>query len=171
MTEKPDFVLIGRVRRPHGTRGEITVEPISEVRQRFEGLEQVLVRTGDGTKEMKVVSSRSKGNLVLLKLEGIDDMNAAQGLAQADLGVRRQDVWPLPEGSFYIFDLVGCKVIGAGGREIGTVDDVLGMPANDVLVVKTGKGEALVPVTRNVVKQVDLASKLIVIEEMEGLLD
>lgn len=171
MTEKPDFVLIGRVRRPHGTGGELSVEPVSEVRERFNQLERVLVRTREGMKEMKVVSARPKGELVLLKLEGIDDMTSAQDLAQAELGVRKQDVWPLPEGSFYIFDLVGCKVVGTGGREIGTVDDVLGMPANDVLVVKMEKGEALVPVTRNVVKQVDLVGKIIVIEEMEGLLD
>ena len=171
MSEKPDFVLIGRVKRPHGTQGEVTVEPVSEVRERFEGLARVLVRSGEGIKEMNVVSTRPKGDLLLLRLEGIDDMTAAQGLAQAELGVRRQDVWPLPEGSFYIFDLVGCLVVGEGGREIGIVDDVLGMPANDVLVVKTEKGEALVPVTRNVVKQVDLAGKTIVIEELEGLLD
>ena len=66
---------------------------------------------------------------------------------------------------------MGSRVVGDGGREIGIVDDVLGMPANDVLVVKTDKGEALVPVTRNVVKQVDPVAKVIVIEEMEGLLD
>lgn len=149
----------------------MSVEPVSQVRERFSQLSRVLVRTREGTKEMQVVSVRPKGDLVLLKLEGIDDMTAAQGLAQAELGVRKQDVWPLPEGSFYIFDLVGCKVVGTGGREIGVVDDVLGMPANDVLVVKMEKGEALVPVTRNVVKQVDLAGKLIVIEEIEGLLD
>lgn len=147
------------------------MEPVSAVRERFSQLNRVLVKTREGMREMQVVSVRPKGDLVLLKLEGIDDMTAAQGLAQAELGVRQQDVWPLPEGSFYIFDLVGCRVVGTGGREIGIVDDVLGMPANDVLVVKMEKGEALVPVTRNVVKQVDLAGKLIVIEEIEGLLD
>jgi 16S rRNA processing protein RimM len=171
VTEEPDFVLIGLVRRPHGIAGEIGVEPVSAVRERYEHLKHVLVKGEDGIRQMEVESIRSKGELLLFKLQGIDDRNSAQALAQAELGVKREDVWPLPEGSYYIFDLVGCTVTGEGGRRIGVVQDVVGLPANDVLVVRTDKGEALVPVTRNVVKQVDLAAKTIVIEELEGLLD
>ena len=171
MTDRPDFVVIGLVRNAHGTRGEVCVEPISDIAERFDRLERVLVRDRSGIRDVEVTSRRRKGGLVLLKLTGIDDRTAAQALARAELGVRGQDVWPLPEDTYYIFDLVGARVIGDGGREVGVVEDVLRMPANDVFVVRTAKGEALIPVTRNVVKQIDLRDKTIVIEEIEGLLD
>ena len=170
MTNEADFVLIGLVKRPHGTAGEVCVQPVSEVRERYASLARVLVRGEGGTREVKVEAVRRKGDMVLLKLEGVDDRDAAKALAAHEIGVSKKDVWPLPEGSYYIFDLVGCRVVGAEGRLVGVVEDVLGLPANDVLVVRTDKGEALLPVTRNVVQKVDLAAKMIVIEELEGLL-
>jgi 16S rRNA processing protein RimM len=170
VTDEADFVVIGLVKRPHGTAGEVGVQPVSEVRERFASLTRVLVMGGGSVREVGVEAVRRKGETVLIKLDGVNDRDAAQALAGHEIGVRKKDVWPLPEGSYYIFDLVGCRVVGAKGRLVGLVEDVLGMPANDVLVVRTDKGEALVPVTRNVVQKVDLAAKVIVIEELEGLL-
>lgn len=170
MTEEPDFVVIGKARRPHGVGGEVVIEPVSEGVERFRLLKQVLVRDKNGVREISMESVRKKGDLIVAKFAGIDDRASAQALASAELGVRRKDVWPLPEGSYYIFDVVGSRVVGTDGREIGTVEDVLGMPANDVLVVRTGKGEALLPVTKNVVKKIDVKAKIVVIEEIEGLL-
>lgn len=148
----------------------MVVEPVSETFERFRCLSRALVRDKDGVREIGVKSVKKKGDLIMVKIEGIDDRASAHALATAELGVRRQDVWPLPEGSYYIFDVVGCRVVGTDGKEIGRVEDVVGMPANDVLVVRTDKGEALVPVTRNVVKRIDVAAKTVIIEEIEGLL-
>jgi 16S rRNA processing protein RimM len=170
VNEDPDFITIGTVKRAHGVRGEVVIEPVSEGTERFRGLERVLLRDKNGVREIGVISIKEKGELIVAKFESIDDRASAQALASAELGVRRKDVWPLPEGSYYIFDVVGSRVVGTDGREIGTVGEVLGMPANDVLVVKTDKGEALIPVTRNVVKKIDVEAKTVVIEEIEGLL-
>jgi 16S rRNA processing protein RimM len=82
-----------------------------------------------------------------------------------------QDIYPLPQDTYYLFQLVGSEVMGRSGSKIGVVEDVLNLPANDVLVVKTGTGEVLIPVTKNVVKHVDTANKTIEIEEIDGLLD
>jgi len=169
-SDRDDFVLIGVVRRPHGTAGEVSVEPVCEAPERFENLKHALIRDAKGTRPVDVTSARRNGERVLMQFEGVDDRDAAQALASAEVGVRKQDVWPLPQDSYYIFDVVGCRVVGLDGRDIGVVEDVLGLPANDVLVVKTEKGEALVPVTKNIIKKVDLASKCILIEEIEGLL-
>lgn len=171
MSGEPDFVLIGCVRRAHGTAGEVCVEPVSEIVERFMGLTQVLVKSENEIREVGVTSARTKGRLVLLKLEGTDDRTAAEALAGVEIGVRRQDVWPLAGGTYYVFDVVGSCVVGHGGRRIGLVEDVLRMPANDVFVLRTEKGEALIPVTRNVVKRIDVKNKIVVIEELEGLLD
>jgi len=171
VSEDPDFVLIGIVRRAHGIRGEVCVEPISEAPGRFESLTRVLLQTHSGLSEVEVEGVRWKGKLALLKIVGIDDRDAAQRLRGARLGVRLSDVMPLPENSYYIFEIVGCKVLGKGERLIGEVVDVLEMPANDVYVVATPKGEVLIPAVKSIVKKVDVENREIVIEEIEGLVD
>ena len=72
--------------------------------------------------------------------------------------------------SYYVFDLVGCRVVGNSG-EIGVIREVLKMPANDVLVVDSGSREVLIPAVKSVVREVDLEGRVVTIEEMEGLLD
>jgi 16S rRNA processing protein RimM len=170
VSDESDFVVIGLLRRAHGVKGEVSVQPVSDVPERFKALERVLLRHGGSTEEVCVQGVRSKGGAVLLKLEGVDDRTAAQALTGAEIGVRRKDVYPVPEGTYYVFDLIGCKVIGDGGRYIGMIDDVWKMPANDVFAVKTAAGEVLIPVVQSVVKEIDLESKIVKIEETEGLL-
>jgi len=171
VNDEPDFVLIGRVRAAHGIGGEVKLESVSDVPERFAGLRRALLRRAGETEEVGVASVRNRGPEVLLKFEGIDDRTAAENLVGAELGVRRRDVWPLDSDTYYVFQIVGSRVVGDGGREIGVVEDVLKMPANDVLVVRTAKGETLVPATRNVVKRIDAAARTVEIEELEGLLD
>lgn len=171
MNDESDFVLIGRLRRAHGVKGEVSVEPISDVAERFDALTYVLVKTDNRIDEVRVEAVRWKDRLVLLKLEGVEDRSVAEGLAGASIGVRLKDVYPLPQDTYYIFELVGSKVVRESGEEIGTVVDVLRMPANDVLAVKTGDGEVLVPATKNVVRRVESEAKIIVVDDIEGLLD
>jgi 16S rRNA processing protein RimM len=171
VTEDPDFVLIGFLRRAHGIRGEISAEQVSDIPERFRTLEYVLVRKGGEISELAVESVRTKAKLFLLKLKGIDDRDAARDLTGADIGVRKEDIHPVPEDTYYQFDLVGCVVVGESGREIGKVEDVLKMPANDVLVVRAGEREVLVPVVKTIMKEVDPDTGRIVIVEMDGLLD
>ena len=171
MSDESDFVLIGLVRRAHGLKGEVCVKPVSDIVERFNALDYVMVRHTDTTARFGVDGVRWKGKLALVKLHGIDDMTSAEGLKGAEIGVRREDVYPVPEGTYYVFDIVGCDVTNTSGKRIGTVGEVLRMPANDVLVVRRDDGEALLPLVRSVVKNIDLKARLIVIEEMEGLLD
>ncbi len=171
MSEDSDFVLIGFLRRAHGIRGEISAEQVSDIPERFRTLQYVLVRKGGQIREIAVESVRTKAKFFLLKLEGIDDRDAARDLTGADIGVRKEDIHPVPEDTYYQFDLVGCVVFGESGREIGKVEDVLKMPANDVLVVRAGEREVLIPIVKTIVKEVDPEAGRIVITEMEGLLD
>jgi 16S rRNA processing protein RimM len=171
VSDDPDFILIGRLRRPHGIRGEICVEVLSDMPERFNSLSYVLVRNGEGTRQFDVERVRWKGELALVKLLGVDGRQEAGGLTGAMLGVREQDAYPTPEDTYYVFELEGARVVNQAGVEIGVVEDVLKMPANDVLVLRTPKGEALIPAVESVVKKVDPDAGLIVIEEMEGLLD
>lgn len=170
MSDESDFVVIGLLKRAHGVGGEVAVQPVSDMPERFKVLEHVLVRHGSTTREVAVEGVRRKGGSVLLKLDGVDDRTAAGALMGAEIGVSRNDVYPIPEGTYYVFDLIGCKVVGEGGRDIGLIDDVWKTPANDVFAVKTASGEVLIPVVQSVVKEIDLRRKVVKIEEIEGLL-
>lgn len=170
MSDESDFVVIGLLRRAHGVRGEVSVQPVSDMPERFKALERVLVRHGGTTREVAVEGVRRKGGSVLLKFEGVDDRTAAEALTGAEIGVGRNDVCPIPEGTYYVFDLIGCRVVGKGDRDIGLIDDVWKTPANDVFAVKTASGEVLIPVVQSVVKEIDLRRKIVKIEEIEGLL-
>jgi 16S rRNA processing protein RimM len=166
------FVVIGRVRRAHGTRGEVSVEPITDFPERIFSLREVLIKgRGGEVRAAGVEEARRKGDLTLLKLAGVDDRTSAESLAGCLVGVRREDVPPAGEDEYYHFDLLGCAVVDEKGAEVGTVTDVLRMPANDVLVVATGGGEALIPTVKQVVKRVDIRARIITIERIPGLLD
>ena len=121
-------------------------------------------------REIGVEAVIARGGTLVLKLEGVDDRAGAQALTGSELGVRMAEVWPVPEGTYYVFDLVGCRVVGNSG-EIGVIREVLKMPANDVLVVDSGSREVLIPAVKSVVREVDLEGRVVTIEEMEGLLD
>jgi 16S rRNA processing protein RimM len=171
VNDDPDFVVIGLISRPRGVRGEMTLRPITNMPERFKGLDRALVRRNGEVREVTVESVREGGKDLILKFRGVDDRNGAEALKGAELGVRREDVWPVPEDTYYHFDLEGCRVVGEAGVEIGIIKDVLNMPANDVLVVVSGTREILIPAVKGVVKQVDLDRRVVTIVEMEGLLD
>lgn len=171
MSEPPDFVLIGVVARPHGVRGEVCINPISKVEGRFNLLRTVFIDIDGDIKEFRVENVRFKGKQVILQLEGIETRTKAEGLKNAEVGVRYSEIAPLPEGTYYTFDLIGCSVVGSKSGLIGKVGDVLEMPANDVLVVETEKGEILIPLVGNIIKGIDIEQKMISIDEIEGLLD
>lgn len=171
MSDESDFVVIGLLRRAHGVGGELSVESLTDMPERFDKLERVLLRHGGCTREIGVRRVRGKGRSILLKLEGVDDRTSAEALRGAEIGVRREDVWPVPEDTYYVFELIGCRVVSETGRDVGVIDDVWKMPANDVFAVTSGSREVLIPVVKSVVRKIDLERKVVVIEEMEGLLD
>lgn len=172
MTHDSDFVVIGRVRRAHGTKGEVCVEPITDFPERFQSLREVLIRGENGeARAVGIEGVRYKAGLALVKLEGVDDRTEAGKLRGALMGVPRKHVVPTEEDEYYHFDLIGCRVVDEKGEEVGTVKEVLRMPANDVLVVSDGGREMLVPTVKQVVKDVRIDGKVIVIERIPGLLD
>lgn len=119
----------------------------------------------------RIKRSRIFQGKVLLQLEGIENREKADSLRGKYLEIEREDVPALPEGRYYLFDLIGSQVETLKGEKVGEVKEVLFSPANDILVVKKGKKEFLIPFIKNVVKEIDLEKKLIFVEDLKGLLD
>jgi 16S rRNA processing protein RimM len=108
---------------------------------------------------------------VVLKLAGVGDASAAAKLRNADLHVPIEEAVPLPDGQYYVHQIVGLEVWTDTGRLLGPVMEVLRTGSNDVYVVRSGKGELLLPAIDQVVKQVDLPERRIVVSLLPGLED
>ncbi len=164
---------VGIVLKPHGLKGELKVKPLTDDPARFDRLERVYVKQADGYKEFPIASTRYHKGFVYLKLSGVDSVEAASTLRNQYFWIPRSEAIALPEGSYFIGDLVGSSVKTIQGDLLGTLTDVIQTGSNDVYVVKGKKGEVLIPALKEVVKDIDIEAGLVTVDltNMEGLLD
>jgi 16S rRNA processing protein RimM len=151
------MVRVGRVAGVFGIRGAVKVQPLTDFEDRFTPGAQLSL---DGV-ERRVEWSRTQSAALVVKLAGIDTRNDAERLRGAYLEVAAAR--SLPEGSWYWDDLVGLDVVTEEGRELGTLEEVLERPANDVWVARRDGVETLVPVVRDAIRSVDLASRRVTV--------
>ena len=163
----PDKLLAGEIGKPHGTAGDVYVVRISDDPQRFDPGSRLI--HGDG-RTLVVESARVHRDRFLVKFEGIDSRAEAEGLRGAlyvDADERRE----LGESEYWADDLIGCTVMTVSGAKVGTARDVMSGAAHDLLVVDTENGDRLVPMVKEIVTQVDLDARSIVVDPPEGLLE
>lgn len=167
------LVTIGEIARPHGLRGELRVVPVTDDPDRFARLaECVLWDPARGHRERRrLTAARRQGPAVLLSLAGCDTVQAARALVGWLVAIPEQEAMPLGTGRFYPWQLAGCRVETEDGREVGTVAGIETSPAHDLWVVAAGEREHLVPAVADIVLEVDLARRRVVIRPPEGLLD
>jgi 16S rRNA processing protein RimM len=163
-----DLVVIARLVRPQGRHGEVLAEPLSDKEGRFPGLKRVFVETEDGGSREAVVTSAwpHKGRWVL-KLAGVDSIDAAEEQRGLRVGLPESELGPLPPGSFYHHQIRGLAVVSEGGEALGTVADILETGAALVLVVRDGEVERLVPFAEPFVREVRLSEGRLVVRLLE----
>jgi 16S rRNA processing protein RimM len=159
-----DLVLIGRVVKPQGRKGEVLTESLSDRPERFPSLRRAYV---GGQKaephEVRVTSCWPHKGRFVLKLEGVDSIDDAEGYRGLEIRIREDELQPLPEGSYYHHQLQGLRVQDPSGRPLGQVADLLETgAAAPVLVVRGEEGEALIPLAAPFVHQVDLRGGVLV---------
>ena len=171
-TERSDseaFITIGKVQKPRGIFGEVFFAPLTDFPERFWDLKEVLVERPDGARRtLRIEALRDYGKRLTIKFEGYDTPEAVDRWRGSFLLVSRDRVHPLPEDTFYVFDLIGLRVETEAGEEVGRVVDVVSAPGNDVYVVDRGGNEFLVPAVREWVR-VDVEGGRIVVRDIEGL--
>lgn len=171
------LLLIGRIWRPHGVRGEMKVVPETDDPERLADLTTVFMGTTPDTAARADVDSfrlqpTKKGILLILKLAGIDAREDAEALRDASLFAMQEDLPPLEEDEYFLHDLIGLFVRTEDGTEIGVVEDVLERPAQPILVIRRDTGtQAMVPAVTEFVRQIDLDEETIFIRPIEGLLE
>ena len=163
-------VTIGKIMKPRGIRGEAFLLPLTDFPQRFADLDSVRVEAPDGTSSaLPVAYVRAYGSRLAIKFQGIDTPEDVRRLRDHFISVARDAVYPLPDNTFYVFELEGLPVETASGAMVGHVVEVLSYPANDVYVVDRNGEDVLIPAVREIVR-VDQKAGKIIVQELEGLL-
>ncbi|MCK9221118.1 MAG: ribosome maturation factor RimM [Limnochordia bacterium] len=165
------LISIGVVTRPHGRKGELRVKILTDFPDRFSLLERVYLTLPGRIAEYEVSNVRYHQGFCLMQLVGIDSIEEANKWALAYVQILQDEVMPLPEGAYYIFDLIGCSVVTDAGVKLGEIVDVLTTAANDVYVVQGEGEEILLPATKEVVKNIDLSNRSITVSLLPGILD
>jgi 16S rRNA processing protein RimM len=167
-----DMVLVGRVARAHGNRGQVIVDPATDFpEERFKAGSVVQIFRSGAAEPVTIESVRFHRGRPIIGLAGIETMDAAEALAGLELRIADEALHPLPEGSYYHHDLIGCVVETPRGEQIGRVTSVEGDAAGSRLVVQTRSGEVLVPMAEGICASVDVRARRIVVEPPDGLLD
>ena len=165
-----DFLLVGRVARAHGNRGQVIVNLETDFpEERFKVGEQLLV--GPAAEAREITEVRLHQGRPVIALRGIATMNDAEALAGAELKVRASAVPALPKGTFYRHDLVGCEVRDVVGKVVGRVTGVEGSLERSRLVVAGEAGEVLIPLVADICVSIDTAARQIVVDPPEGLIE
>jgi 16S rRNA processing protein RimM len=168
-----ELVAVARVAKVRGVRGEVAADLLTDFPERFRGLEELIAVTPAGERRrLRVEKSWLHGGRVILKFAGYDAPETARVLVGWELTVPESEAVALPEGEFFDWQLVGCRVETVEGRTLGEVSDVLHYGAAPVLAVRAGSGaEELIPLVESICVEVDVAAKLIRVDPPEGLIE
>ena len=164
-------VVVGRIGRAHGIRGDVTVEVRTDEPERRFAIGATLYTQHDTP--LVVADARDHSGVLLLRLRGVDDRTAAEALRGTLLEAEVDpDAVPEDEDEFYDRQLVGLAAVHADGHALGTVTEVIHLPGHDLLAVHTeDRGEVLVPFVHEIVTEVDLLNARVVIDPPGGLFD
>jgi 16S rRNA processing protein RimM len=176
----PTMFQIGKIIGSHGLRGEVKVFPLTDFPERFEKKVPILARHESGRELMlHPVSARFHKGMIILKVEEFDEINQTIPWLKSELLIPETDLMPLPEGRYYIHQIIGLEVFLEDGSHVGTVTDVLQPGANDVYVVRLSesgqklplesKEEVLLPVIDDVILMTDTINKRLIVRLLAGL--
>ena len=180
----PETVAVGRILRPHGLRGEVAVEVLTDAPRRLDpGSSLLLVREGEPPVPVLVAARRAAGGpakaapphrarraFELLRLAGIEDREGAEALRGGWLEIERSRVPPAPPGTYYRYELVGCRC-ASGGEELGEVVEVVEDGGGLLLLVSDGRREVPVPFVARFLRAVDVEHARIELDLPPGLIE
>lgn len=176
--ELPESVLVGRVGRPHGVGGEVFVETLSDVPGRLEAGSELRVEAPASPAGaaapppvLRVAASRPHRGGMLVRFAGVDDRSAAAALRGVELTVARDEVPPAPAGTYYHFELIGCRCRDLRDGDLGEVVELVEDGGGLLLVVDDGRRRVPIPFVREYLRDVDVEAGRIEVELPPGLLE
>jgi 16S rRNA processing protein RimM len=162
------FIMVGKIRRPHGVEGEMVTDMYSDFPERFQPGKTILV--GEDHLPYQVRSSRSTSTGLLISVDGIDTPEQAGELRNRLVYVASDALPALPEGAYYHYQIIGLQVFDENGKIMGILNEVITTGANDVYVVVDEDGkESLFPALESVILSIDIEQKRMVVRPQEWL--
>ena len=166
-----EYFEIGQIVNTSGLKGEIKIKPFTDDITKFNNFKTIYVSIKKELKEFEIERVRFSKNMVFLKLKGIDTIEEAENYRNLYLKIKRDKDEKLEVDTYYIVDLIGCRVCTDDQKDLGELIDVFSTGSNDVYVVKDELGkQVLLPAIKDVIKNVDIENKLITVHLMEGLI-
>lgn len=159
------YIAVGYVRRPRGKYGELSVEPLTEIPDRFAPGATLLA----GGRPYTILTSRPHRGAILIEFEGIASPEQAERLRGLVLEIPEAELGALEEDRYYRFQLIGMEVVDGEGNALGRLEEILETGANDVYVVRDAESELLVPAIDTVIKDIDVEGRRMTVELIAGL--
>ena len=168
-----DYVLIGKVVKPHGIRGEVKVYTFSERPDNLKFYKEVVLqKPGDGgTETYLLTKSRPQGKLAIVQLQGVNTRDEAESLQGSQIWLDKSEFPGLEPGEYYWHQFVGLLAVTDTGIELGKITGLYATRAHDVIVVSGGGREYMIPVKDEIIKQVDTKGGKVIISPPAGLLE
>lgn len=172
MANWDEMVLVGRIARPHGLRGQVVVNPETDfVEDRFKTGAVFCTRSARGEEQLTVTAARVQNGRPVIAFDGFSSVEDVERLAGLELRVPEEELQPLAEGMYYHHQLIGCAVETLAGERVGNVVRVNGGAAGSVLEVDGPRGEVLIPLVVEICVAIDVEAKRIRIDPPDGLMD
>ncbi|MEG6521611.1 ribosome maturation factor RimM [Desulfotomaculum sp. 1211_IL3151] len=166
-----DYIKVGEIVNTQGVKGEVRVIPTTDFPERFVKNSKVSVLLRDQRKDYTIERAWEHKQFIIIKFVEISDMTEAEKLKGGLLQITPEELIPLPEGNYYIFQIIGMRVYDQSNQELGNITQVLQTRANDVYVVKNDQGkEILIPAIKSVVKSIDMNSGKMEVVLPDGLI-
>lgn len=166
-----EYFEIGQIVNTFGIKGEVKVNPFTDDIEQFERLKSILVEKNKKLLEVEIENVRYQKHLVILKLKNIEDMNTAEKYKGCYIKIHRKDTRKLPDGTYFIADIIGSEVITDDGQKLGEVDDIYNTGSNDIYVVKDELGkQILLPGIKDVILDIDIEKQVVTVHLLEGLI-
>ena len=168
--EESEYLLVGRVVKPHGLRGEVLIRVLSDNPSRFAAGSELLWGPDlDSALPVSIVSSRDHKGALLVYFDGVHSLEEAELLREWLLFVDASEVGELDDNAFWEHQVIGLDVVHADGHPLGKVAEVFSRPAQDLWSIQTPSGEVLFPAAKELVVSVDIDAGKVVIDPPEGL--
>jgi len=166
---EPEFLIIGKLRKPHGIRGELTMEILTDFPERIKTGSEVFM--GNNHKLLHIRNIRQHNQLLIIAFEEYHNPEEASECRNQFISILSTESPVLPSGEYYHHQLIGLKVYDEGGALLGEIEKILETGANDVFLIRLIKGdEILLPAIDSTIKKVDLEKDEIYVNILPGIL-
>jgi 16S rRNA processing protein RimM len=166
------LIPLGEVVTTHGLDGWLKVNPFNPDTTAFETAREVFLERNGVARQRLLAASRPHHRQILIKLDGVDSIEAAQSLIGAQVSVAEQSLPPLRSGEYYQYQAIGLEVFDTKGARLGTVSRIWSAGGRDIYVVAADDGrEYLIPAVKEIVEKIDFDAGRIIVDLPEGLLD